>query len=310
MQFRLDSGYFSNLKIRKLRHRLGDTAVLAHIQLFAYAAEHCPSGALSGMTEEDVEIAAGWSGQAGTFGSTLIELRLIDRSPDDQSLTLHDWSEHNQWVCGSPGRAENARFQNHKKWHEARGLLEPTCRYCAPGDAQSVTESSTEAIESSSDRDLSIDESSFRNDSKRNKTTNRKPLPKPDELQEKIAKVLRIFSSDRPQRDTITAAIAGEWLRLHDGDADHLVDLLSPHALRPIGYLRTVVRDPQNRRETLDRKSSGSKKRQRASIAAGKDSPSRISAEEFGHVTWRPPSAAKMPSSQPADATAQVGGHE
>lgn len=137
MQFRVDSGYFSNLKIRKLQRRLGEAGVVAHLRLFAYAAEHRPTGELAGMTSEDVETVTEWPGEAGVFVKELISLRLLDVSEGDQALTIHHWPEHNPWVSESPGRSENARLQNHLRHHVQKGIVQPKCRHCQP---ESVTE--------------------------------------------------------------------------------------------------------------------------------------------------------------------------
>lgn len=134
--FRLSTSYPSHPKLQKLERRLGAGAVLCHLALLAWTAENRPKGALLNMTPEDVEIAARWSGKEGLFVDTLLELRLLDR--EGETLSVHDWQEHNPWVAEAPGRQAFAKRQNHRRWHVERGSLEPEtcalCRFESPAD--------------------------------------------------------------------------------------------------------------------------------------------------------------------------------
>ncbi len=162
--FRVCANFFTHLKTRKLQLRLGDAGTIAHLRLFAYAAEHRPSGELTGMTVEDVEVAAEWRGLPGSFVEELISLRLLDVSEVNQTLTIHNWRTHNQWVSESSGRIKNAHLQNHRRWHQARGIVEPTCCHCQP----SITDQPGSVTDSATDENASVNVSPLRYGTVRN----------------------------------------------------------------------------------------------------------------------------------------------
>lgn len=92
--FRLKIGFFSSLKILKLKRRLGADGVLAWIQLLSFAADFKPDGDLSDLEVEEVAVVAGYQGDSVIFVETLLDIRLLDGSTDG-SLSLHNWAEHN-----------------------------------------------------------------------------------------------------------------------------------------------------------------------------------------------------------------------
>jgi hypothetical protein len=158
--FRIDTTYPRNVKVRKLRRRLGAQGVVSHIFLFAYATEARPSGRLVGMSVEDIEIAAEWPGEAGALVRVLVDLRLLD--VDDGTYVIHDWQEFNRWVTESPGRKANAVKQNHIRHHVNKGIVQPACDLCRPSDTSvtdSVTDSASDKGDASTEGKISVTES-------------------------------------------------------------------------------------------------------------------------------------------------------
>lgn len=74
-------------KTVKLRRRLGVDGCWSLICLFLWVSDNRPSGDLSGMTDEDIEIAADWNGEPGTFIATLAEVRFVDGEPGPTEST-------------------------------------------------------------------------------------------------------------------------------------------------------------------------------------------------------------------------------
>lgn len=126
IDFRVAVDFFTHHKARKLKKRLGASAVLSLLQLWAYAAKLRVDGNLSGMTPEDIELAAEWEGADGALVAALEEIGFIDvrRSSDDRQtnadgrptifdaveIRLHDWAEHNPFVVEAEDRSGKARF--------------------------------------------------------------------------------------------------------------------------------------------------------------------------------------------------------
>lgn len=105
---RLSVEFWDHPKTVKLERRLGLEGVKALQVLWAWSAKNRPDGALSGMDEEDIEIAAGWKGNDGELLQILIELRWIDKDAD--GYALHDWTEHNDWASKVTDRGDHGRF--------------------------------------------------------------------------------------------------------------------------------------------------------------------------------------------------------
>lgn len=119
-------------KRQKLRRRLGAEGVLALMDLWLWAGANRPSGELTGMSDEDVEIAAQWQGDAGAFVGAAVALRLLDRS-DAGALRLHDWDDHQIWASGATMRSEAGRKGAQARWnrHVPKGKQTPATNAAA-----------------------------------------------------------------------------------------------------------------------------------------------------------------------------------
>jgi hypothetical protein len=102
-------------KTKKLIRRHGQAAAWNLVRLFLHAAANRPDGDLSGMDDDDIEIAADWLGDPGAFVAALIEVRFLDGEAG--SYCIHDWNEHNPWAAQSDMRADRARWANLVRHH-------------------------------------------------------------------------------------------------------------------------------------------------------------------------------------------------
>lgn len=105
---RLSVGFWRHPKTIKLQRRLGLEAVRSLQILWLWAAENRPSGELSGMDDEDLEIAADWNGGPGKLSEALSSVGFLDGGIGGYSL--HGWQENNAWASGEPARADKGRF--------------------------------------------------------------------------------------------------------------------------------------------------------------------------------------------------------
>lgn len=99
---RLDTGFFRNLKTRKLIRRLGSDGVLALVRLWIYAAEYHDDGDVSSLSDDDVCDVCGWDS-----GGLLGDLKGLGWVTE--SGHLHDWFDHQPWIVAAPARREQAR---------------------------------------------------------------------------------------------------------------------------------------------------------------------------------------------------------
>lgn len=81
-------------KTMALRRILGTAEPI--IGLWCWAAENAPDGDLSGVQDEDLENASGWTGERGKAIAAMVEVGFIDNVSDDVSANryvLHEWMD-------------------------------------------------------------------------------------------------------------------------------------------------------------------------------------------------------------------------
>jgi len=105
---RIDCNFRTNPKTKKLKRRGGLEMVDCLIALWIWSAQNRPCGNLSGLDEEDIELAADWNGEQGVFYRTLVDLGWLDES--ESGCELHDWHEHQPWVAQGEERSNKARL--------------------------------------------------------------------------------------------------------------------------------------------------------------------------------------------------------
>src|SRR5690625_2595966 len=115
---RISTTFPAHPKTKKLRRRLGDSGHLACLYLFLWAAANRSDGDLSGMSDEDIELAVDWNGEDGAFVAEMVAVRFLDG--EEGSYTIHDWEEHNPWAAGAAARSEKSRWAALCKQHGRR----------------------------------------------------------------------------------------------------------------------------------------------------------------------------------------------
>lgn len=126
-------------KTRKLHKRLGSPGCWSLVCLFLWTANNRSDGNLGGMSDEDIELAAEWDGDAGGLVRTLCEVGFLDGVPC--GYTVHDWAEHNPWAATRGQRIERAKQAAAIRW---RGRSDADCMPDACGsDAERMRETET-----------------------------------------------------------------------------------------------------------------------------------------------------------------------
>ena len=105
---RISVGLPGHPKTKKLMRRLGAAGPLGCIYLFIWAASNRSDGNLSGMTDEDIELAVDWAGDDGVFVAAMVEVGFLDG--EECGRSIHDWAEHNPWAAGTADRAEASKW--------------------------------------------------------------------------------------------------------------------------------------------------------------------------------------------------------
>ena len=110
--FRIDVGFFTHIKTKRLRKRLGLEGVFALQMLWAYAAlhEHDESRVYS---QEDIELAVDWADD-GDITAVLCEVGYLD--PAEGGYKIHQWEIHNGYAATASKRSEAGRIAAKARW--------------------------------------------------------------------------------------------------------------------------------------------------------------------------------------------------
>jgi hypothetical protein len=111
---RLSTALPRHPKTVKLKRRLSGDGCWSLVCLFLWVADNRCDGNLEGLSTEDIEIAADWSGDSGVFVASLSEVGFLDG--DDGKFSIHDWAEHNPYAASKGMRVEAARNAARKRW--------------------------------------------------------------------------------------------------------------------------------------------------------------------------------------------------
>ena len=126
---RISVGLPAHPKTKKLIRRLGEGGAWRLVCLFLWVAQSRPDGDLSGMTGEDIELAADWQGEEGAFIKALIEVGFVDG--EEGAYSIHDWQEHNPWAAGADARSEKSKWLALCKHHGRAKAAEMMPAYAA-----------------------------------------------------------------------------------------------------------------------------------------------------------------------------------
>lgn len=137
---RISTAFPSHPKTKKLIRRLGPSGAWALVCLFLWVASNRSDGDLSGMTDEDIELAVNWGGAEGALVSELANLRFLDGEAG--ARRIHDWAEHNPWAVGAGMRSSKARWNAAKRHYGEPGADRLVPEYAAVRVASSSAGSS------------------------------------------------------------------------------------------------------------------------------------------------------------------------
>lgn len=118
---RISTALPNHPKTKRLRKRHGQAGCWCLVCLFLWVANNRSNGDLSGLSDEEIELAADWMGNDGELVASLVEVRFLDGNTG--SYKVHDWHEHNPWAATKEIRIAAARNAANKKWEGVRKAL-------------------------------------------------------------------------------------------------------------------------------------------------------------------------------------------
>ena len=119
---RLSTALPGHPKMKRLVHRLHEAGAWGFVRLILWAAENRPSGDLSGLSDEDLELAVDWHGDAGALIATLEAIGFVDGA--ENGRFIHDWLTHQPWCAGAEERSATSRFNILIKHHGFEGAVQ------------------------------------------------------------------------------------------------------------------------------------------------------------------------------------------
>ena len=118
---RLAVNFWQHPKTIKLMRKGGMEAVRSLQILWCFCAQERTSGILDGMDIDDIEIAADWHGDEGSFVKLLIAGNWLEYMADG-TYALHGWDERQAYVSKAESRREQAKAAAEKRWSEKRSM--------------------------------------------------------------------------------------------------------------------------------------------------------------------------------------------
>lgn len=136
--FRVKVGFFGHPKTVKLRRRVGSVGVERFLWLWDFCAQYRHDGNLSGLDNEEIEIAAHWEGEPGELVQALTDVGYLDEVSG--GLRIHDFGKHQPFVSTEPERSTAGRRSALIKWHKKGSHAEkpkedcPLCEVTKPAE--------------------------------------------------------------------------------------------------------------------------------------------------------------------------------
>jgi len=192
---RISTSLPSHPKTKKLMRRLGGAAGGWYlVRLFLWVAENRSNGDLSGLTDEDIELAIDFEGEEGVLISALCDVGFVDG--DEGERTIHDWEEHNPWAAGADARSLKAKWNAMKRHHGEQAADNAYPEYAAVRPRRDNTQHAS-SIKVAEDQQSTSNAPSPYPSPLPSPSPNPSPLPYPQESADKSAssrkKVLRTY---------------------------------------------------------------------------------------------------------------------
>lgn len=191
-------------KTKKLAKRIGPVGCWHLVCLFLWAAANRSDGTLAGMTDEDVELAADWSGDDGAFVAALKTVGFLDGA--EGAYAIHDWEDHNPWAAGAEARSAKSKWAALCKQHGRREAAKIMPEYAVRFDSSSQPNepSKPDALPDSASGTPVADSGSAPSPSP-------SPSPSPKQEQEHLhgAEAPSRRNSDQPANDLVVPTDAG-----------------------------------------------------------------------------------------------------
>jgi hypothetical protein len=95
--------------------RCGDIAFYNLLSLWSFVSQNRPDGDLSGLDQEDIEIACNATSNATSIYQALLDLGFLEQD-EKGGLFVHDWEEHNGFACFAKERSKKAKNAAKARW--------------------------------------------------------------------------------------------------------------------------------------------------------------------------------------------------
>jgi len=105
----------------------GEVAAWGLVCLILWTGCNRPDGDLSGMSDEDLELAVDWRGANGSLIQALASLKFLDG--DEYSRQFHDWEDHQPWLSSKKTRSANSKWAALVKNHGHDGARDKMPEY-------------------------------------------------------------------------------------------------------------------------------------------------------------------------------------
>ena len=121
---RFNVGLPSHPKTKRLMKRFapqGGAAAWGLVCLILWTRQNRPTGDLSGLTDEDLELAIDWQGENGALIRELATVKFLEGA--EETRRFHDWEDHQPWAAGQTERSKSSTWSALVRHHGKEGAI-------------------------------------------------------------------------------------------------------------------------------------------------------------------------------------------
>lgn len=165
---RISTTLVQHPKYKRLRARLSWVGVAHLFHFLLWVRTNRPSGDLTGMSNEDIELAVDWAGDPGAFALALADVRFLDGV--EGAYQVHDWEEHQPWAAGTEDRSARSTWASLCRRYGRVYAAEQMPEYAARLAAKAADPDSANSRKKSANSSQVADEKPAKAESEQQKT--------------------------------------------------------------------------------------------------------------------------------------------
>lgn len=119
---RLHTNFLTHFKTIRLKRHAGPAGIIRLLQLWLWAADVCPDGDLTGISDSELNEIMGW-GDGSDFIGMLTESGFLDG--EESARKVHGWGDAQPWLLDADERSKSAKKAAKSRWNRHLPNMRP-----------------------------------------------------------------------------------------------------------------------------------------------------------------------------------------